>query len=73
MFAATLIAHQRYVDEGDEYASDNAPDQILSRPFDAHHFQIGQEYDDPQTENGGKEEDHSKKDQDTAVVTFHKF
>jgi hypothetical protein len=71
MFAAAFIAHQRYVDEGDKYAPDNAPDNIFARPFYTHHFQIGQEYNDTQTENGGKEKYHAEKDQYAAGVTFH--
>jgi hypothetical protein len=73
MFAAAFIAHQRYVDEGDKYAPDDAPDKIFPGPFDPHHFQIGQENNDTHTENGGKEKYHAEKDQNTAGVIFHRF
>ena len=73
VFAAALIAHQRYVYEGDQYASHDTPGNILSRPLYAHHFQIGQEYDNPHTENGGKEKYHAEKDEDAAGVIFHRF
>ena len=71
MFAAAFIAHQRYVDEGDQYAPDDAPDKIFSRPFNAHHFQVGQKNYNTQTENGGKEKHHAEKDENTAGVIFH--
>ena len=71
MFAAAFITHHGNVEEGNEYATHNSPGDVFAGPLYADNFQVGEQYNHSDTENGGKEENHAQKKQNTPGVNFH--
>ena len=55
MIAAAFVAHQCNVYKSDQYAANNSPGHIIARSLYTDHFYISEQYDQPDTENGGKE------------------